>query len=266
MRARDAPMRTATLALSVLASGLVLAQPAQPGGQREVRLTLHEGTSMAAALSPDGRTVAVDLLGALWTLNADGGTATRILDDGYDARMPAWSPDGRRIVFQGYRSSTWSIWTVAADGKDLQQVTAGPFDDREPHWSPDGTRIAFSSDRSGNYDVWVLTLATGAVEQITTAPSNDYMPAWSPDGRELAFASDRRDRPGVYAVTVDAAHSERLVEAVTGARGPSWSPDGRAVASVAAGARLMAAGKDIADASEDVFPFRPQWATPSEIL
>ena len=125
MRARDAPMRTATLALSVLASGLVLAQPAQPGGQREVRLTLHEGTSMAAALSPDGRTLAVDLLGALWTLNADGGTATRILDDGYDARMPAWSPDGRRIAFQGYRSSTWSIWTVAADGKDLQQVTVG---------------------------------------------------------------------------------------------------------------------------------------------
>ena len=40
---------------------------------RDVRLTLHEGTSMAAALSPDGRTIAIDLLGALWTLDVGGG-------------------------------------------------------------------------------------------------------------------------------------------------------------------------------------------------
>ena len=92
------------------------------------------------------------------------------------------------------------------------------------------------------------------------------MPAWSPDGREVAFASDRRDRPGVYAVTVDAAHTERLVDSVAGARSPSWSPDGRVVAAVGAGARLLAGAKDIADASEDVFPFRPQWVTPTELL
>ena len=113
--------------------------------------------------------------------------------------MPAWSPDGRRIVFQAYRSSTWNIWTVAADGTALRQETSGPFDDREPHWSPDGGRIAFSSDRSGNYDVWTLTLPPASCDSSTTNTANDFMPAWSPDGREIAFVSDRRER-GIYTI------------------------------------------------------------------
>ncbi len=271
------PSRLTIVAASIVAyvalagsqpfDSLSLAQ-GQPSG-REVRLTLHEGTSMAAALSPDGRTIAIDLLGALWTLSIDGGPATRILEDGYDARMPAWSPDGRRLAFQAYRSSTWNIWTVNADGTGLQQVTSGPFDDREPHWSPDGARLAFSSDRGGNYDVWVLTLATGNARQLTTNPANDFMPAWSPDGNEIAFVSDRRDARGVYASAVDSG-AERLV--LTDARSiaaPTYSPDGKTVAYTAidgAVSALIVGAANIADAAEDVFPFRAQWLSPSELL
>jgi hypothetical protein len=40
------------------------AAPRQPASQPgPITLALHEGTSMAAALSPDGRTLAIDLLG-----------------------------------------------------------------------------------------------------------------------------------------------------------------------------------------------------------
>ena len=73
------------LAAVAATAGLLAAQPQG----RDVRLTLREGTSMAAALSPDGRTVAIDLLGALWTLPVEGGPARRVLADGYDAHAPA---------------------------------------------------------------------------------------------------------------------------------------------------------------------------------
>src|SRR5438093_10817657 len=128
-------------------------------GARSVHVTLHEGTSMAAALSPDRRTIALDLLGTLWTMPAAGGAAKPLTDISLDARQPSWSPDGTRIAFQAYRTATWQIWTMKADGSELKAVTSGPFDNREPSWSPDGQRIAFSSDRSGSYDIWVLTLA-----------------------------------------------------------------------------------------------------------
>ena len=58
---------------------------------------------MAAALSPDGRTIAIDLLGTLWTMPAAGGVAKPITDISMDARQPSWSPDGTRIAFQAYR-------------------------------------------------------------------------------------------------------------------------------------------------------------------
>ena len=220
---------------------------------------------MAAALAPDGRTLAIDLLGTLWTISG-GGPAKAITDIFMDARQPSWSPDGRRIAFQAYRSSTWQIWTVNADGTDMKPVTSGPFDDREPAWSPDGSRIAFSSDRSGNYDVWVVTLATGAVTRVTNAPSNEFNPSWR-NADEIAYVSDRREKPGIYASEsgqrTGGQRAEVLLAADEGAlSAPAIdATDGRMAYVSISGthSRLMVDGRNIADEDEDVFPFRPRW-------
>jgi Tol biopolymer transport system component/imidazolonepropionase-like amidohydrolase len=213
----------------------------------------------------------IDLLGALWTLSIDGGRATRILEDGYDAHAPAWSPDGTRIAFQAYRDSTWNIWTIGRDGSGLKRETSGPFDDREPHWSPDGTRIAFSSDRGGNYDVWTLTVGSGSLQPLTRDAANEYMPAWSPNGREIAYVSDRKAR-GVYAVDLR-TDAEHLVQADTRTiTAPSWSRDGQRLAYVAIDGTTShlivaaSAAADLAEANEDVFPFRAQWTARDELL
>src|SRR5215212_8661946 len=68
-----------------------------------IEATVSEGTSMSVAVSPDGRTLAVDLQGSIWTIPTSGGRATRITDVYNDARQPVWSPDGQSITFFGYR-------------------------------------------------------------------------------------------------------------------------------------------------------------------
>jgi Tol biopolymer transport system component/imidazolonepropionase-like amidohydrolase len=224
---------------------------------------------MAAALSPDRRTIAIDLLGTLWTLPADGGQATAITDIFLDARQPSWSPDGRRLAFQAYRDSTWQIWVVNADGSELKPVTASAYDDREPVWSPDGSRIAFSSDRSGSYDIWVATLATGSLQQITTAPSNEFMPSWR-SATDIAYVSDRRAKPGIYQAPATGG-SESLVLAAEGAlAAPAFPPGGGSSpafnAIAGSRSRLMVGERNIADPDEDVFPFRPQWLPSDELL
>ena len=241
-----------------------------------IDVTVDEGTSMSVAVSPDGRTLAVDLQGSIWTLPASGGAATRITDVFNDARQPAWSPDGRTIVFFAFRDGGYDIWAVAPDGTDQRKLTWGPFDDREPAWSHDGTHVAFSSDRGnqlgGDYNVWVLDAGTGDLRQVTTDPANDFMPSWSPDDTEIAFISRRGATPGdgggrqsVWVAGVAGGAERRLTSATSSADAPSWGPGGQIVYhSLAAGqSRLEVDGTPLTG-NENAFPFRVSWASATE--
>src|SRR6476620_11497840 len=183
--------------VAVLAGAAATTPPA-------IDVTVHEGTSMSVAVSPDGTTLATDLQGSIWTMPASGGRATRITDLFNDARQPAWAPDGKSIAFFAYRDGGYDIWAVAPDGSNQHKLTWGPFDDREPAWSHDGTRIAFSSDRGdplgSDYNIWTLDVRSGELKQLTKDPADDYMPAWSPDDTEIAFASARANGQSVWAV------------------------------------------------------------------
>ena len=139
-------MRTPPLSI-LCALAIATAAPAQ---STVVDLHLHEGTNIAAAVSPDGKTIAFDLLGRIWVMPRDGGAATALTGPLEESRQPVWSPDGARIAFQSFRDGNWHIWSIAANGGDVRQITFGAFDEREPDYTADGHTIVFSSDRSGN--------------------------------------------------------------------------------------------------------------------
>src|SRR5258706_6373495 len=65
-------------------------------------VTVSEGTSMSVGVSPDGRTLAIDMQGSIWTLPSTGGAAKRITDAFNHPPTPPWSPDGRRSTVFGY--------------------------------------------------------------------------------------------------------------------------------------------------------------------
>ncbi len=230
-------------------------------------VTVSEGTSMAVTVSPDGRTLAMDMQGSIWTLPTTGGTAKRITDLYNDARQPAWSPDGKWIAFFAYLDGGYDLWAIHPDGTEQHKLTWGPFDDREPSWSHDGTRIAFSSDRGSplgsSYNIWVLDLASGGLTQITANPAENRMPSWSPDDKEIAFSSTRDGGTSLWAVNYSTGQERKVSTATGTVDAPSWAPNGKIVYHVASAgvSRLEVEGKPLTG-DENAFDFRVSWSSP----
>ncbi|MGK2912580.1 MAG: amidohydrolase family protein [Sphingobium sp.] len=237
-------------------------QPPPPGVGKTIAFDVHEGTSMAVSISPNGKFLAIDLQGSLWVIPAKGGRAKLITDYFNDARQPVWSPDSKTLAYFAYRDGGYDLWTVSPDGSNARKLTEGTYDDREPAWSPDGTKIAFSSDRQGSasYNIWTIDVATGKLEQVTSNPNEDRMPTWSPDGREIAYSSAQGPQSAIWAVAI-ADRKERLLKQVEGrADAPSWGPDGQLAYVVAdpKGSHLEIDGTTVSG-DENVFPFRVSW-------
>ncbi len=263
---------TALAISSLPVPGQARPAPAVPLDSDTQFVTITQGTNIAVAAAPDGRSIAFDLFGVIWTVPVEGGAASRLTDDLTDGAQPDWMPDSGRVIFQSYRDGNFHIWSVGTDGQGLTQLTKGPFDCREPRVSPDGTKIAFSSDRGGTYEIHTLDLASGEIRLWASAKGQACEPAWSPDGQAIAFAVDRTrievvDAQGNRRVAATlAASSDRLNPSEL--HSPAFTPDGKDVvyATISGGRAELRGTTGPLFTGEDVFPFRPTWLPGGELV
>jgi Tol biopolymer transport system component len=251
------------------------------GGGTSATLTLHQASALTLALSPDHKTISMNLLGNLWTLPASGGTATRTTSLQQDTAYPDWSPDGTTIAFQSYKSGTFHIWAMNPDGSNVRELTDGFYDDREPQFSPDGTKIAFSSDRppdgapagtaTGSYNIWTLTLATGQLTEVThqSGGANDYYPTWTPDGKQITYVDTSHAIESINADGTGTATTLYSDPANT-FYSPTWSPDGKSLAYTELDnhgtlTQLFVNGNPVSG-NEDVFAFPARWASNDSLI
>src|SRR5437588_5299194 len=64
-----------------------------------IEFTTDEGTWMSLDVSPDGKTIAFDLVGDIYTLPIDGGDAKLVAGGMSFDSQPKFSPDGKSIAF-----------------------------------------------------------------------------------------------------------------------------------------------------------------------
>lgn len=115
-------------------------------------------------------------------VNADGsGHKALYASTNYAVDHPAFSPDGKRIVFeQGPIPGDMNIFVKNLTSGAVTQLTWNKAEDRYPTWSPDGSRIAFASLRSGTSQIWTMNSTSGGnLTRITHTSSAETMPSWS---------------------------------------------------------------------------------------
>jgi Tol biopolymer transport system component len=158
------------------------------------------------------------------------------------AQYPAWSADGRRIVFQHDADDSddmgRDLWVINADGKNRINITNTPnVDEWRPAWFPSGNKIAYAREGIGasaiDSAIEVLTLDDSSKVTKTTRLTEDGgFPAVSPNGKRLAFVSDRDGDAEIYVMRTDAPEgpNNRPVKLTDNATysdsQPDWSPDG----------------------------------------
>jgi TolB protein len=139
----------------------------------------------------------------IWIADLKAGDVRKLMKLDNIQSFPAWSPDGKNIVFtSGYRVSSSKIiealWLANSDGTNARPLISDGFYNIQPTWSPDGKNIAFASSRSGNMDIWVVNKDGTNARQLTFDKSYDADPSWSPDGTKMCFTSTRSGQMEIW--------------------------------------------------------------------
>jgi Tol biopolymer transport system component len=124
---------------------------------------------------------------------------------------PAWTPDGKQIVYKGCLGVDCGLILSNVDGSYPKQLTPG-LTDTNPAVSPDGKTIAFMSSQAGNWDVYTVGVDGSGVTQLTTDTDDEGLPIWSPDGKTIVFVSNQGNAWSVWAMDPDGKNQRSLFE------------------------------------------------------
>jgi len=270
--------RTGTLIYRRAIGGSSALTTLDASGKKEP-LQAKPGMYLGLRLSPDGRSVAVTVLDAggqdIFVYDLERDVMTRLTFGGGQYNAPAWSPDGRYVVFASVGNG---IFQARVDGAGLPQaLTQGQAFQVPGSFTPDCKRLAYVESFGGVGQLWSVPLTeeggqlkTGTAERFLKSSANDSYPSFSPDGRWLAYASTEAGATEVFVRAFPQPASEsgsRWQISTNGGTAPVWSRSGHDLfyqsgdqimaASYAATGDTFVPGKPRAWVSTRVAPGRP---------
>lgn len=207
----------------------------EPG--RTLHLKTDEGTWLSLDVSPDGKTVAFDMLGDIYLLPVEGGKAKRLTKGlAYDSH-PKFSPDGKHIAFISDRDGNENLWIKELATGDSTQITKEKTDYlQSAEWTPDGNYLVLAKGQRV-MKLFMYHKDGGGGVQLIKKPETlkTIEPAFGPNERYIWFSRRVGDwdynaqLPQYQLATYDRETSDVIVKTrrYGSAFTPCLSPDGK---------------------------------------
>lgn len=157
----------------------------------------------------------------LWEVSTKTGAVRRITDDPADDWDPAFTPDGKHIVWTSNRTGHFEIWIAEADGSGARQVTQHGTDAANPTATPDGWIVYVYADVSGQYGIGKIRQDGSEAKRLAVGQG---IPEASPDGHYVAQPDESDLR--VIRIADGAAIPFPIQGTAFRCR---WMPDGRSI-------------------------------------
>ena len=185
-----------------------------------------------AAISPSGKRAIVQARGELFSVPAKHGVVHNLTrTSGAAERSPAWSPDGKNIVYWSDASGENELTLIPSGGGEPKTLTSlGAGFRYQPHWSPDSTKIAFI-DHTQTIQIYDLD-----TNDLTEVDAGQWMLHGGLQGFEVSWSSDSRwltysrgldsGNDAVFLFAVANGERHQLTSGYYSDSGPVFDPDG----------------------------------------
>jgi tricorn protease len=138
----------------------------------------------------NGNLVAFSYAGDLWTVDRNGGRASRLTTGTGIETDPVFSPDGSMIAFTGEYDGNTDVFVIPATGGVPKRLTFHPAVDAAVAWTPDGKNVIFRSNRessSGRYTKLFKISVNGGLATALPLPMA-FSGKFSADGKYFAYS------------------------------------------------------------------------------
>jgi len=184
----------------------------------------YSGLNSSAAVSPDGRRVAMILSKSgspdVYICDADGSNLKQLTKTREDESSPCWSADGQWVCFAAKIGERRALYKVPASGGPPQRIpTAGVGSPTEPDWSPDNKWIVFTAMRGNGFDICVVPAQGGEVTKLVSGED----PSWAPNSRTVVYARRQGDRRVLSVLDVLTKQFKDVSRISGSSSQPSWA-------------------------------------------
>lgn len=199
----------------------------------KVKRLIVEGNASNPDLSPNGKVVAYELGGNIFTKNIELNSEPVQLTFRGSNFYPSWSNDGNWIAFDSNDENPNGmhfIWKMFADGTKKKRIIYTPQlgEVRQPDWFSDGIRLVVSRYVGhGGAEIAIIDTLGNSLSLLTNDAFNDYSPKVSYDGNYIVYG--RKENHGqICIIKSDGTEFFQLLD--KNSLFPNWSPDGAMIA------------------------------------